>query len=171
MTTIVWHKSSSGTVTFLADRMVRSGDYIYYTDKVTKFNDILLSGAGSADTLQTYFHWIKNGCRPIDYPEVTEESNTTAMRVDSNGLLTTFWGPGNFVGIPTIPDNNIYVEGAGAAMVFGAILAGKSPIEAMLLVQSNAIYTGGGVQGYRKIPGYDWEEIKYLPVERRYAQT
>lgn len=182
MSTVLWYKFTNGDILFVADRLVSFNGLCYYQDKVTiirNSHDQILgffSGCGDAYKLAELEKWLSNGALPSYYPELDSDSNVTAMFVDLNGSLFTYYGSNNPTGIPYKGDRNFIAEGANGQALMGALLSNEEsgfftdPIGVFLSIQEISIYTGGGVQGFVIYPDGTFKQIKFVKKRATYQQ-
>lgn len=134
MTTVAW---KSGQLA--ADKKL---DQWMTTCKIFKLpNGAYLSGAGLFDDIVEIAAWFAAGCPPETNPDCSEDS-TDLLLMEADG--SCYWLTDPFLRKMKITEG-YYAVGSGAKYAIGAMAAGKSAKDAVLIAAKHDPDTGNGV--------------------------
>lgn len=137
MTTVAW----DGETLACDTRMVGSYIHQYEARKVFRANGALIAGAGTYEDVLTFVDWYKRGADVESKPSLTDDSTYLVIR-DGEAWKC---GPAcrlHQVGAP-------HAIGSGCCEAMGAMLAGASAKQAVLIAMKLDQHTGGKVRTYR----------------------
>jgi hypothetical protein len=137
MTVIAWDGK-----TIAADRLVSCGGIIQETKKLYEgVNGCTLSFSGEGAKGLMMVAWFNDGADPDKWPEFQRGDNYVALIVaDSQGVDVYYDEP-----VPTTFTNNFNAWGAGAEFAIGAMAAGKTAEEAVIIANDHCTGCGRGV--------------------------
>ena len=154
MTTIAWDGK-----TLAADRLaITSNNGFLAVPKIHKFHlatgTLLFAGAGSLDAVLAMYYWVQEGCRRDYYPPSQTGSDWAEILVvhekpqgvcgyqkKTGHLFVYMQSP-----FPLIADINQYALGSGARYAVGAMSAGASAENAVLIASRFDKGTGDQVE-------------------------
>jgi ATP-dependent HslUV protease subunit HslV len=129
-----------------ADTQGNFGSTVAYSRKLTRLEDgTILGGAGLYSNILRFIEHYKNNRNQIsDFPELYhgEGGETDILIIEPNGPIKLFCSVDNYLHI--LPENKTqYAIGSGECYAFGAMDAGASAHQAVLIASRHDPYTGG----------------------------
>jgi len=122
------------------------------TVKVFRIGDEYVGCRGDCDVGDAYMDWLRKGAKPKEKPKIEgEDIEFDAVHLNAKGEVFCVDGV-NFAKFQVdVP----YATGSGGPIALGAMLAGKSPEEAVAIAITVDIHSGGKVNVLRAcdLPG------------------
>lgn len=117
-----------------------NGNRVSLVTKVMEKNGILFGGSGSLSMVQHFFDWVRGGMEG-DPPEMQEGSTYEGVIIVAPTML--LFTPHGLIRRPAGP---WWSSGSGWEIAAGAMMAGKSAIEAIEVAIEIDVYSGGPIQ-------------------------
>lgn len=139
MTTIAWDGE-----TVAADKQSSQGDIKWFKEKkLFRFGDVVATYAGREDYGNRFLAWVQDGMDPEGFPDFPAKDDAFDLvgLVFKEDRVLEFCDNGT-----AAPRPKPFAWGSGAKLALGALLAGKSPKDAVRIASQHDLYSGGGVQ-------------------------
>jgi len=120
----------------------RSGHII----KGIKTERHLAMAAGDIEHIQDFLNWVKGGCkkRKLKASEDMNDPSFEGFTVNRRGVITVYGVNG--VGVRVTPIGGCFAVGSGGSYAMGAMLAGKSAMDAVRVAIRCDSGSGGAVR-------------------------
>lgn len=128
--------------TLAADGQVSCGDIIEDLNhkKVFSLKDgTAIAYAGCIHSATRFIDWINAGSPPDAMPTLSE--NFAAVRINGSPTVLSYDSDCHAIEMPTP-----YAEGSGKLLALGAMLSGKTPVEAVRVAALRDVWTGGKIR-------------------------
>ncbi len=129
-------------ITLAADGQISCGDLIedLNRQKVFRLNDgTAIAFAGCLHSAVRFMEWVQSGSPQDLVPSLAE--NFGAIRINGTSTVLSYDNSCHAIQMPTP-----YAEGTGKHLALGAMLAGKTPVEAVKIAAQRDMWTGGKIR-------------------------
>jgi len=139
MTVIAWDGKS-----IAADKLEAYGDIERTTDKLERFNEGVLTFTGEATKGIELIEWFEKGRKKENWPEFQKTNDFAVLIYAKGGCVEVFYQEST----PVVLRGGFHAWGAGAKYAIGAMAAGKTAEEAVLITNDNCTNCGRGVDSF-----------------------
>ena len=110
--------------------------------KIFKINGHLVGVAGDGHACMEMIRWFTNGAKEEDFPEIQKDEDNGMLMVVTPAGKIQFYEKSY---LPIEYENDFAAMGSGRDWALGAMVCGKSAIEAVDIACQFDIYSGNGV--------------------------
>jgi len=139
MTVIAWDGKS-----IAADKLVAYGDIERTTEKLVITGTGVLTFTGESTKGLELIEWFKNGRKKGDWPEFQKTDDFAVLIFADSDRVEVFYQEST----PDVMKGGFHAWGAGAKYAIGAMAAGKTAEEAVLIANEHCTNCGRGVDSF-----------------------